>query len=648
MRLFNLLKLNKLCNIFQALTMVLAISFSLNAQNIELLDDFEHEGAENYFKGYWSVNDDNSKSPDYTGAYKDGVFEDYLDAGNSKITNFAKIDTIKHIYEGFDATDSILGPSGNITRTLKVGFQFGNIYPHWGMGDKQIFGCYVGFGTELVSEGNMINLTGATHISYWAKCSDTIYANCVVATNQGRMKFFSGFYRVVHKITPTWQKFTVPLVIDTAAIHLHQPKWLLDENPKHPADPGPNVIKPFRVWKVTALEWELEGAGEGKHLNEKWDKKAGTICIDDIEIHNFTWHPEDACMECDTIAQLFLDTNGGLPSGSEWITSGTEVVHFDEGAWYAYNDAKDRIIKTTPIQHFSWLDTAGGFCSYDSTDTNQTFPIISLKGPVGPNTTVIDTAPMIKYTLGPKYKKVSLINPLDTNIVEPFVGIGLTFVDEDSAYVYNADSVQGVYFDYKLNSTTDAYLMFSVITKQKFIAEGAKYYVKLPATGDAWKGAVVGFDHLDLPPWDDKDTAAIYNFRKDSILGLQWSIEGDSGNTGTIAIDNVYLLDSVNIIPIITDPISFKNNGMNYKVNFRQFNNRLSFAVPTGTRFVSAKLYNIQGREVALHTIKTIKGKTHCNMPLSNYNLASGTYIFRLNTIGKRNSVFTKAITIMK
>jgi hypothetical protein len=275
-------------------------------------------------------------------------------------------------------------------------------------------------------------------------------------------------------------------------------------------------------------------------------------------------------------------------------------------------------------------------------DTNYKKPELFWLDSTGSSGLAGDTGTSITYILGPEFKVLSS-DSLDTNDVKPFVGIGLNLVDEeDSSKVFNMDSanIQGIYFDYYTFGPAE-YVYVSFLTRQKLTEEGARFYTKIPAeSGGGWQGAIVPFENIDLPPWDDKDTVT---FDPTKVYGLQWNIEGDSGSVGALAIDNVYLLDTAHVgIKYLTSPIS-KSSGF----SLRQVSNRLIYTLPANTKNAIVQLFNLQGRTIYSQRIKANISKSYI-LPVKTNTLGNGVYIFRAKTLGADKRVFTKSITLMK
>ena len=148
------------------------------------------------------------------------------------------------------------------------------------------------------------------------------------------------------------------------------------------------------------------------------------------------------------------------------------------------------------------------------------------------------------------------------------------------------------------------------------------------------------FENIDLPPWDEKDTIT---FDPTQLIAIQFSVEGDSADAGTFAIDNVYLLDTANVgIKYLTSPLTSVSG-----FSLKQINNRLVYT-PQGTKNAIVQLYNLQGRALYSQRIKAVNNAGSYSLPMRTNTIANGVYVFRVQTLGTTKKVFNKAITIVK
>ncbi len=329
---------------------------TLFAQNT-IVDTCGTNGNLNNFLGEWYLYDDNPKKPDITGIWIDSIgFIDSLAGGNSKITNFSKIN-IKD-YEEFSMTAG--GSPGTPGYCAKIAIKFGDTLPHWGQKETDVYGCFTGIKTNLSPEDTTLDLTCATRISYCAKASDTIYIEFIVETKQGTFDYFNTYYRSGHYITPGWRQYVVYLrekdtLNPNDSMYLYQPKWAIDDiaNMFLPWETEQHAILPFDISKVTKLRWELGGAGEDGHENKNWHEQPGSIWVDDIIIHDYAWnyhtlaaHPGTGTCFKDSLTITFISSSSFIfytTNGSEPDT--TNPAQLYTAPFTIYNDTV--VVKAT-------------------------------------------------------------------------------------------------------------------------------------------------------------------------------------------------------------------------------------------------------------------------------------------------------------
>lgn len=313
--------------------------YSLISGQVTVIDTCTDNGNQNMLGGTWYVYDDNPKRPDCSGIYIDtlDLFIDSLNGGNTRITNFEKIDIRE--YENFSMT--VPGGVNTSYSCAFVAAQFGDTMPHWGQGMDEVYGNYWGLVTFLTPNETPLDLSTAYKISYWAKASDTIAVDFIIETDQGRFRFFDSFYRVSHIVTPEWQEYYV--LIDTVNVNdslvLAQPEWIIFDHPWYPGDP-PGVILsvlPLDISKVLSVRWELGGAGELGHFNMSWYMRPCTLWVDDIAIYGFNmvYHTLWITPESGTSFYDSLEVTIGSSSDRVYVTTdGTEPDSTDTTQLY--------------------------------------------------------------------------------------------------------------------------------------------------------------------------------------------------------------------------------------------------------------------------------------------------------------------------
>jgi hypothetical protein len=579
------------------------------AQDSSYVDDCESGTSYNKFRSYWYVFDDNAKGPylqgkiDSTGGII--VYKDSLKGGNSKITNITKVGTE---YSDFVMTKNE-GQSG--VYGARVDFQMGTVKPEYA--PTETYGNYVGVGTGLIGDGQMLDLRGATKITFWAKGAITGLPNekmlisTSLNTNQGLLALYASNYQIVDTLTSAWRQYTMWLAAGKGTDSLAQPSWAAEE--EHPIYGKGAALAPLNLAKVTGLEWSIS-----VEENAKLDQGKGTIWIDNIVVHNYKWSPFDACMGCVKDVELYK-TYGD--TAMEFSTVSEEGANFLDQYFYAYNDAEGRKV-TKPIVEYSYIDTAAA--AYLPADSTK--PELKL---TGHGQAAGDTAAWIKFTLGPKFTDTATIGGKLQNVqYSPFVGLGSSLAADDGTSPYNADSakVTGVYFEYQTKGTSVDYIAFQIQTTDQLKAANADliYHVLLPATGGAWKSAMIPFSALKLPELEEGSTTPPA-FKSTAITRFEWSYEGAPAQTGEMAIDNIYLLKR-KAYPEGTRPMMLKPMA---DFQPQQVGNHVVFALPATLGAAEARLVTVQGRTLATMKIDT-RSRTVYSLPLSTTTLAKGMY----------------------
>ena len=432
-------------------------------------------------------------------------YDDSGDGGNSKIAGVTR-----------DATGALVGVAPiagqgiNGSAGYELSYTLGTVKaPCLDANKKPIAGCgynYVGVGTMLAPNGMTCDLTGAASFSFWAKASAAMTLNVEVVTTD--VTDFNN-YRALVPITTTWTQYTILL---TPGIGIaQQTGWgiKVDFNPKH----------------VTKFQWQVH--------TDQTPPASGVVNIDEVQIQNYTFIPPDACVGC---LSLPAPATKALLSNFETAPYSLNNV----GAyWYCYNDGQGR---TDMTSRTDYSDINAGIVA-DTGLALGASPVIAINGNGNPG-----NGAYIGFLLGKTFTQAG-------DVVKPFVGVGTSLDNSVATTFYNAtaDGVTGVMFDYLV--TGASYLRLEVISSNDLSAQGIVWYRLFPAsaTAGAWQTAVVPFDSLVLPNWDNvkamdrlNDHVEARPVEKDPVRGTGRTRE----TRGTIAIDNVYFLGASKITPI--------------------------------------------------------------------------------------------------
>ena len=219
-----------------------------------------------------------------------------------------------------------------------------------------------------------------------------------------------------------------------------------------------------------------------------------------------------------------------------------------------------------------------------------------------------------------------------TQVTKPFVGIGTSLCDPLATVFYDAtaDGVTGVMFDYLV--TGASYVRLEVISMNDLSVQGIFWYRLFPQKA-AWQTAVVPFDSLVLPDWDNVKAMdpTVTMLKKNALKKIQFAVQDTPGLKGTIAIDNVYFIGAGKITPI---------GGMSVP-NVPVLTSPANYSTITGT--TAALLYwsastNATSYEVQVSTYSNFSmiflDSTLTGTQLMAYPLAYGTsYFWRVRAI---------------
>ncbi len=418
-------------------------------------------------------------------------FDDATDGGNSSLPGVTKTGS------NYTVAMSTGGHSGNC---LAMPYKLGPKATKGGFN-------YVGCGTMLCAEGQVLDITGATAFTFWVKAQKATIIDFIVPTKDVTDW---GYHHKLVSVTTEWTQASVPLS------ELAVPSW--------------GAGGTFNPKTVTKLQWQM-------HTDNVAKDSSGTVWLDDIGITGYTFIGPDQCPTC--------MAEPGAGTGA--LLSNLDVNPFTKNArgyfWFCYNDSKNHTPAVSSPSDFSQI-LAGA--TIDATDFIKD-PLIQIdtaaKNGYGGTNGVY-----LKFTLGPTFKQGSD----STNIIKPFVGLGTLLSSNGTATdAYNAslDGATGIYFDYMLSSSGTATELKLEVYANDFTKGGVVHYIRLPATCAAgqnvWKGATIPFTRLKLPAWDGVNQTEALDATK--MKKLQWAVQDAPGTQCELAIDNVYLLGATKI-----------------------------------------------------------------------------------------------------
>ncbi|MDG5815194.1 CIA30 family protein [Chitinispirillales bacterium ANBcel5] len=457
------------------LATVLAASSSLFAENNAVFDDLEHGSNQNLFGDYWYFYDDQGDN----------------NPGTSEVENATR-DGDELLFEGG------YGPGKDSDYAARLEFAMGSAWEDpqcAGMATCWEISPFVGMGSNLVPDGAVYDLTGATAISFYHRGSSEIPV--AFRLELATVLDAAHYQYMFTTATTDWERLTVEITGgEEGSGMLAQPEEWGDE-----AD--------YDLSQASKISWQFQG-------EEPTD---GWFAIDSIVIHNHEFIPPDMCTDC--VGEPDPPANEPF---SDFEESGTQnATGF---YWYEYDDGE-----------------AGGssdiFLGVDP-DADEDMPTLILEGNGREG-----NGAMIGFELGSAFTSGG-------ETVQPFVGIGTNLTDEglENPFIYNADAndATALYFEYRTDGLDKITVEVSdhlAFTGSR--GEGVVYYIDLPGTDNEWRSATIPWSTFVLPTWDSVlDDSPL---QTDRLAQIQFKHQGRAGTVGEMALDNVYFVGATGYDP---------------------------------------------------------------------------------------------------
>lgn len=538
---------------------------------VSVLSDLESGTNQNAYGAYWYVYDDNK------------------DLGNSTFTNMGPKNADGTYNFAPTANEGNTATGGTPGYGAKGAFKLGDVKPH---SATATWGNMIGMGTMLAPEGSFLDLTGAQKIDFYAKVTGpatTVSLRVEVCTPEldGTYGGDYGYYHIIIPITSSWAKYTIPLdTVDKGFGKLVQWDWSAE-----------NKVVPFNIKKIEKIQWCISVDG-----NTAWKQAEGALYLDDISISPFKPHFPDQIEDAAITAPgaVGLDAKNLL---ADFESAKNKAKYYS----YCYTD-----VDANPGAGKSSVITAGA--EIDST-TNKYKLTLSDSGATG-------KCASLQFELGTLFTSGS-------NSVMPFVGIGTNLCNDPlNTVMTDLSSATAVYFDYKLGGAVQ-YMSFEFKTNQLFGNKDAVYYIKLPTTNGAWKGARVDLkptNKMVLPTWKEVTPLPI---DLTQTLKFQWKVQDAPKASGVMAIDNVYVIGK-DFSPVRMGK-TMQGIVPAFSVKQAATTAIITFAAPQHFNTAALELITVQGRCVASQSIRnTGMKKYQVSVPIS--SLGSGTYLMVLRT----------------
>jgi hypothetical protein len=522
-----------------------------------MFDDLEGGTNQNKFLGYWYF------------------YTDSDDGGTSAINNAVPNGT-ELLFTGAYGD----GREGSLHAAV-VDYQFGANKPS--CGGTCTFGQFVGVGSGFVPEGEVIDMSTATEITFWMKGSAPMTVRVEIATAD-ILDF--AFYRIEADVGLAWAEYTIDF---SDFINFAQPSW------GDPAD--------FNPVQIQKIQWQISAEDDNPETGKLW--------IDDIEVHGYIWTPPSMCP---VIGEAGIGANLGAALSD---MEGEEPNQNAYGEyWYAYNDAEGRVVGPG-----EFTDVFGGVVP-DPFDPTVIDIKIDGNGYGGTN------GAYIQFQLGPTY-----VENLET--IKPFAGVGTRTSDNLGLGFYNAtlDNATGIYFDYKTEGAT--WVSFEVKANQEFPNPGIVHHCLAPGTNGLWKSATVAFADLVLPSWDEVNQlpAAMKILKTNALEKLQWAVQDEPGIQGSLTVDNVHLIGATSITGVETPG---SRSRLVPEMQITAGRSTVIITIPGAEQEMAVTVMNAAGEAVASQW--TMNG----SVSISADKLSGGVYFAQVSMTGsdgKQNTV---------
>jgi len=229
---------------FSALCL-LAHSPALSQDSIPIFPivDFENMQVQSTLSNYGGSFADNSERANDTVTY-----------GNSILTTFASNDDP-------DSLQWVPGHREGSLWAYKLGYQLGTV--RLGCGGECTYGPHVGLAIGFSRDYDPLDLTGATHVTFWAKSNDSVTVDVSIGMRDTATSPASYSQRFI--IDTTWKQYSIELKASTV---FKLPDWV--------------TPKPFDVALANAIGFSISKDDNPTHPDN-------ALYLDDIEIVNWVY-----------------------------------------------------------------------------------------------------------------------------------------------------------------------------------------------------------------------------------------------------------------------------------------------------------------------------------------------------------------------
>lgn len=185
------------------------------------------------------------------------VNNDSVTFGNSMLTTF-------EYHEDPDSMKWVPGRMGDsTTKAYKMGYRLGTV--RLGCGLNCTYPPHVGVAVSFSETYDPLDLTGATHVTFWAKGDDSLTLNVSIGMRDTTPR--PAGYSQVFVIDTTWKKYSIQLAAST---DFKLPDWV--------------TSFPFEAARANGIGFSINKDANPVHADN-------ALYLDDIEIVNWVYTP---------------------------------------------------------------------------------------------------------------------------------------------------------------------------------------------------------------------------------------------------------------------------------------------------------------------------------------------------------------------
>ncbi|MDG5813853.1 carbohydrate binding domain-containing protein [Chitinispirillales bacterium ANBcel5] len=516
------------------------------------LDDLEHGTNQNLFGDYWYFFSD-AQAPNN---------------GTSQITN-ATIDSSS----GMLLFDGGYTPGYNSNYSARMDFLLGE--PFSDSAGISTFDPWVGMGTNLVPDDQVLDITDITTISFFAKASTEM----TVRFNLETAGVTDGdYYGKDLTIGTEWEEYSIMISGgDGGSGELEQQHW------------GDDVAyDPANAQRISFIASGLNDPD----LDEGW------LLVDDIYLR---------CCSSRTGGVQSFDPLPDVPPGaifSDFESGANSTAGFP---WYGFTDSEK-----------------SGTSSITSGVDEHNEIEITEEGRIG-------LGAHIEFTMGSRFTHSGYRQ-------NPYAGIETSFFDTTGLTWYNAaaDGASGIYLEYKTCTNVDM-VTVEVYDHEAYTGlrgEGVVHYILLPPTDTEWAAVKLPLQCFMLPAWGDSLSDAALDIER--LMKLRIKVEAQEDEEGSLTIDNVNFIGSEGDFPVSVNRKPVGKNANNPLI-VKHLEGRLSVSWETPVPVYEGTMTVINARgAVVKNTPLTLRSsELGASASISYLNLPQGLYFLNLQARDK-------------